>query len=55
MATTQVAVQDPKIFDKDQHEDNGNKWLRRHLINAKGLVFEDLATPGEISRRDFCP
>ena len=24
------------------------------LINTKGLAFEDLSTPGETSRRDFC-
>ena len=38
----------------DKPRDNANKRLRGCLINAKGLVFEDLATPGEMSRRDFC-
>ena len=34
-----------------QPRDNRDKWLRRCLINAKGLVFEDFSTPGKTSRR----
>ena len=38
----------------DEPRDNGDKWQRRCLINAKGLVFEDSTTPGKASRRELC-
>ena len=54
LASAWMGLSSLKLGHLNELRDSTDKWLCGCLISARGLAFEDLSTPGETSRRDFC-